>query len=63
MRAANHCRQEWKAFHMSDKVFSSAQGAPNQDKPSDKSKAAPATAKPVAQPEKTPTKVAPARKS
>jgi hypothetical protein len=41
----------------------SAQGTPDKDSPDDKSKAAPAANQPAAQPDKTPAKAAPARKS
>jgi hypothetical protein len=48
---------------MPDKKFSSAQGAPSQDKVDNKSKAAPATAKSVTQPDQKPAAVTPAPKS
>lgn len=48
---------------MSFKEFSSAHGPPAKDKTGDKSKDAPAVDQPSAQPEKTPTDVAPAPNS
>jgi hypothetical protein len=48
---------------MSDNKFSSVQGASSQDKPDDKSKAAPATARPATQPDQKPAEVTPADKS
>jgi len=48
---------------MSFKSFSLAQGAPSKDGPGDKSKDAPATDQPAAQPDKTSDQVGPAPKS
>lgn len=48
---------------MSFKKFSSAQDTPTTDKLNDKSKDAPATDQPAAQPDKTPDKVRPEPKS
>jgi hypothetical protein len=48
---------------MSDNKFSSAQGAPSQDKPDDKSKAAPTADQLATQPDQKPAGVTPARKS
>ena len=59
---ANHCRHKRKAFRMSFKKFSSAQDAPNKDGSDNKSKPAPATDRPTAQPENAPAEVAPASK-
>jgi hypothetical protein len=48
---------------MFNKKATASQGASSKDSSVGKSKAAPATHQPVAQPDKAPAKVAPARKS
>ena len=48
---------------MSFKEWSSAHSPPAKEKPDDKCKTVPAADQPPAQPEKTPTEVAPARKT
>lgn len=48
---------------MFNKKATASQGAPSKDSSVDKSKTAPATNHPVAQPNKAPAKTAPARKS
>lgn len=48
---------------MSFKNFSASQAAPSNDKPDDKTKAAPAGGEPVAQPAKKQDDAAPAQKS
>lgn len=48
---------------MSYKKFFASQAAPSNDKPEDKTKAAPAVDQPAAQPDKKQDEVAPAQKS
>jgi hypothetical protein len=48
---------------MSFKNFSASQAAPSNDKPDDKTKAAPAGGEPAAQPAKKQDEAAPAQKS
>lgn len=48
---------------MSFKKFSASQAAPSDDKPDDKTKTAPASGEPAAQPDKKQDEAAPAQKS
>jgi hypothetical protein len=48
---------------MSFKKFSASQATPNNDKPDDKTKTAPAVGEPAAQPAKKQDEAAPAQKS